>query len=194
MDALDTLRKIGVTDVHSVIGRRRFPAATPADSGSRRQRSSTSTRARERMAKGARRRTPNGRLVPAVEYLQSQRVRMMMMTKLAEATAHVDVYIVASNNNGMGGPGGRGRGGRGATETPPAPQTRAPADAAQRHSNMANLASIPRSTSRTVSAKRQPDQHDVLRQPFREMEILALAKAYQDAAGFHLKTPDKIDT
>src|SRR5262249_10629434 len=48
----------------------------------------------------------SARLVPAVEYLQSQRARMMMMMKLAEATAGVDVYLVASGNNGGGG--GRG--------------------------------------------------------------------------------------
>src|SRR4030095_6775123 len=64
---------------------------------------------------------PNGRLIPAVEYLQSQRVRMMMMMKLAEATAHVDVYVVASNNTGGGEGGGRGGrvGGRGAAPTNP---------------------------------------------------------------------------
>jgi Asp-tRNA(Asn)/Glu-tRNA(Gln) amidotransferase A subunit family amidase len=153
---------------------------------------------------------PNGRLVPAVEYLQAQRLRMMMMTKLAEATAHVDVYIVASNNNGMGGPGGgRGRGsdGRGGDATdaqtpaagrgrgrgdgePPRPQT-----PTQRHSTMANLAcypamNVPNGFSETGS----PTNATFFAQPFREMEIIALAKAYQDAAGFHLKKPTKLDT
>jgi len=47
------------------------------------------------------------RLIPAVEYLQSQRARMMMMMKLAEATSQVDVYLVASSGNNAG-PGGRG--------------------------------------------------------------------------------------
>ena len=47
-------------------------------------------------------------LVPAVEYLQSQRARSMMMMKLAEATADVDVYVVPTNSGGGGG--GRGRG------------------------------------------------------------------------------------
>src|SRR6185436_1526814 len=47
---------------------------------------------------------PNGRLIPAVEYLRSQRVRMMMMEKLAEATANVDVYVVAANPSTGGGP------------------------------------------------------------------------------------------
>src|SRR5262245_61405438 len=45
---------------------------------------------------------PNGRLIPAVEYLRSQRVRMMMMVQLAEATSKIDVYIVAANNTGGG--------------------------------------------------------------------------------------------
>ena len=53
---------------------------------------------------------PSAWLTPAVEFLQSQRVRMMMMMKLAEATKGFDVYIVASNNAGgtvgrAGGPG-----------------------------------------------------------------------------------------
>ena len=44
----------------------------------------------------------------------------MMMMSLAEATAHVDVYIVASNNNGVGRPEPR-RAEEGATPpTPPA--------------------------------------------------------------------------
>src|SRR5262249_43296854 len=51
---------------------------------------------------------PNGRLIPAVEYLRAQRIRMMMMEKLAKATENVDVYLVGANPFGEGG--GRGRG------------------------------------------------------------------------------------
>src|SRR6185436_16528582 len=40
--------------------------------------------------------SPSNRLMPAVDYIQAQRVRMMMMQKLEEATRHVDVYLVAS--------------------------------------------------------------------------------------------------
>jgi Asp-tRNA(Asn)/Glu-tRNA(Gln) amidotransferase A subunit family amidase len=79
---------------------------------------------------------PNGRLIPAVEYLRSQRVRMMMMMKLAEATANVDVYVVAANPSVGGGPP--------ATTTasePPRPTT--PQSPAQRHFAMANLARNP---------------------------------------------------
>jgi Asp-tRNA(Asn)/Glu-tRNA(Gln) amidotransferase A subunit family amidase len=152
---------------------------------------------------------PNGRLVPAVEYLRAQRVRMMMMMKLAEATANFDAYIVASNNTGGGGRGegrgGEGRGaegrggqgrGRGAETTtgggsgePPRPQT-----PAQRHSNMANLAcypaiNIPNGFADTGS----PTNVTFFARPFAEMELLALAKAYQDAAGFHLRKPAALD-
>ena len=51
-------------------------------------------------------------LTPAVEFLQQQRVRMLMMMKLEEATRGVDVYLVGSNNTGgtPGPAGGRGRG------------------------------------------------------------------------------------
>ena len=54
---------------------------------------------------------PTARLLPAVEYLQQQRLRMMMMTELAAATKGIDVYLVASNNGGAAGGGGRGRAG-----------------------------------------------------------------------------------
>jgi Asp-tRNA(Asn)/Glu-tRNA(Gln) amidotransferase A subunit family amidase len=61
-----------------------------------------------RMASGTNR--PTARLLPAVEYLQQQRLRMMMMTDLAAATKGIEVSLVASNNGGAAG-GGRGRGG-----------------------------------------------------------------------------------
>jgi Asp-tRNA(Asn)/Glu-tRNA(Gln) amidotransferase A subunit family amidase len=130
---------------------------------------------------------PAGRLIPAVEYLQSQRVRMMMMTQLAEATAHVDVYVVASNNNGTGG--GRGAGAPAPSSEPPRPQT-----PTQRHSTMANLAcypaiNVPNGFSETGS----PTNMTFFARPFREMELIALAKAYQDVARFHLARPSKLD-
>jgi len=149
-----------------------------------------------------------GRLVPAVEYLQSQRVRMMMMIKLAEVTAGVDVYVAASNQQlgggGRGGPGAPGgdtpggagdpgagtggAGGRGGGDN--RPQT-----PGQRHSTMANLAcypaiNIPNGFNETGS----PTNVTFFARPYGEMELLAFAKAYQDAAGFHLKRPTKLDT
>jgi Asp-tRNA(Asn)/Glu-tRNA(Gln) amidotransferase A subunit family amidase len=141
----------------------------------------------------------NGRLIPAVEYLRSQRLRMMMMMKLAEATANVDVYVVASNNTGGGG-GGRGGGAAGGA-TPDSPGTTAPSEPprpqtpTQRHFTMANLAcypaiNVPNGFAETGS----PTNLTFFARPFGEMELLALAKAYQDAAGFHLKHPTAMET
>ena len=138
---------------------------------------------------------PAGRLVPGVEYLQAQRVRMMMMTQLAEATSHVDVYVVGSNNNGRD-TRGEGRGAEpGTTPAAPRPEARRPQTATQRHSAMANLAcypaiNVPNGFSETGS----PTNMTLFAQPFREREILALAKAYQDKAGFHLRRPPRLES
>jgi Asp-tRNA(Asn)/Glu-tRNA(Gln) amidotransferase A subunit family amidase len=155
-------------------------------------------------------------LTPAVEYLQQQRVRMMMMMKLEEATRGLDVYVVASNNSG-GTPGPAGRG-RGATPDPTAADPAAadaargagagrgagrgggrggdagPANPAQRHSTMANSACYPAiNVPDGFAASGQPTNVTFFARPFGETELLALAKAYQDAAGFHLRKPLKLD-
>ena len=149
------------------------------------------------------------RLIPAVEYLQSQRVRMMMMTELANVTADFDVYVVAANASAGGG-GGRGRGtdpaaaetgaptgerggegrGRGrGTGEPPRPQ-----GPAQRHFTMANLAGYPAiNIPNGFTDAGTPTNVTFFARPFGEAELLALAKAYQDAAGFHLMRPTKLD-
>jgi Asp-tRNA(Asn)/Glu-tRNA(Gln) amidotransferase A subunit family amidase len=137
---------------------------------------------------------PAGRLVPGVEYLQAQRVRMMMMTQLAEATAHVDVYVVASNNNGRDTRGAGRVADPGASSAAPRPETPRPQTATQRHSAMANLAcypaiNVPNGFSETGS----PTNMTFFARPFGELPILALAKAYQDKAGFHLQRPPRLD-
>jgi Asp-tRNA(Asn)/Glu-tRNA(Gln) amidotransferase A subunit family amidase len=130
---------------------------------------------------------PAGRLIPAVDYLRSQRVRMMMMEKLAEATANLDVYVVAANPSVGGGPPAATPG-----SEPPRPAT--PQTPAQRHFAMANLAcypaiNIPNGFLETGS----PTNVTFYARPFGEMELIALAKAYQDAAGIHLKRPTALD-
>jgi Asp-tRNA(Asn)/Glu-tRNA(Gln) amidotransferase A subunit family amidase len=135
----------------------------------------------------------NARLVPAVEYLQSQRARMMMMMKLAEATAGVDVYLVASGNNGGGG----GRGAAAASDVPPAGARRgggqgAPQSSpASRHSTFANLACYPAvNVVPGFTEAGTPMSMTFFARPFAECELLAVAKAYQDKAGHHRKHPD----
>lgn len=148
----------------------------------------------EKARRGARH---SSRLIPAVEYLQSQRSRMMTMTELAKATEGIDVYVVGASprrGGGRGGRGGRGgtapagargggRGGRGGA--PPRPQT-----PARRHSSMANLACYPAiNVPNGFTEGGTPTNVTFFARPFREHELLALAKAYQDAAGFHLREP-----
>jgi Asp-tRNA(Asn)/Glu-tRNA(Gln) amidotransferase A subunit family amidase len=132
----------------------------------------------------------SNRLLTAVDYIQAQRVRMMMMQKLEEATRHVDVYVVASNSNGVAAPrppagAGGGGGGRG----PQGPQS-----PTQRHSSIANLGGYPAmNVPNGFGESGSPTNFVVFGQPFREMEIIALVKAYQDVAGFHLMKPTKMD-
>ena len=155
-------------------------------------------------------------LTPAVEYLQQQRVRMLMMMKLEEATRGMDVYLVASNNTGgtPGPTGGRGRG-AGAPDAPGDPAAAeaargggagrgagrggggrgdgVSANPAQRHFTMANLACYPAiNVPNGFAANGQPTNVTFFARPFGETELLALAKAYQDAAGFHLRKPVKL--
>lgn len=125
------------------------------------------------------------RLIPAVEYLQSQRVRAMMMAKLAKATASVDVYVVPAN----GGGGGGARGGRGGPAPDGAPT--AAQSPTRRHFAMANSAGYPAtSVPNGFTETGTPTAITFYARPFGELRLLALTKAYQDASGFHLKHPN----
>jgi Asp-tRNA(Asn)/Glu-tRNA(Gln) amidotransferase A subunit family amidase len=141
----------------------------------------------------------SARVMPAVEFLQSQRARMMMMMKLAEATADVDVYLVPAPGGGGGG-AGRGRGGA-TTPTdgaPPAGRGRGGFDAqrrsvTQRHFNMANLACYPAlAVPNGFYDSGSPGSITFMARPFGEAELLAVAKAFQDASGHHLKHPNLV--
>jgi Asp-tRNA(Asn)/Glu-tRNA(Gln) amidotransferase A subunit family amidase len=81
----------------------------------------------------------SNRLLPAVDYIQAQRVRMMMMQRLEEATRHVDVYIVASNSTGAPPPPRPA----GAADAPRRPFNSGPQSPTQRHSSIANLGGYP---------------------------------------------------
>ena len=120
-----------------------------------------------------------GRLIPAVDYLQSQRLRSIMMKELAEATAAVDVYLAPSTNGNPRSPG---------DARPPVPAP--PPNVSQRHFQMANLAcypglAVPNGFANTGA----PTSILFMAQPYNEGKLLALAKAYQDATDFHLRQP-----
>ncbi len=149
----------------------------------------------------------SSRAVPAVEYLQSQRARSMMMAKLAEATEHVDVYVVPVQGGGGGAGRGRGaapgttavtdgaaapaapggRGGRGGGGGGGNPQRRS---VVGRHFSMANLACYPAlNVVNGFTDVGTPTNITLYARPFGEAELLALGKAYQDASEFHTKHP-----
>lgn len=118
------------------------------------------------------------RMIPAVDYLQSQRMRSIMMRDLAAATAGVDVYLAPSTNGGPRPP-------EGATAPQPPPSS-----VSQRHSQMANLACYPGlALPNGLAASGAPTSVLFMAQPFGEAKLLAVAKAYQDATGFQLAQP-----
>jgi Asp-tRNA(Asn)/Glu-tRNA(Gln) amidotransferase A subunit family amidase len=126
----------------------------------------------------------SSRTIPAVEYLQSQRARMLMMMKLAEATADVDVYL-APTNTGAGPAAGRG-----SADAPPPSNAQRMRSPVQRHFTMANLACYPAlAVPNGFTSSGSPGSVTFYARPFGEAELLAAGKAYQDAAGFHLQHP-----
>ena len=133
----------------------------------------------------------NGYLISAPHYLQQQRARMMMMMELQKATAHVDVYLVGSTNTGIPAPP---RPAGTAADAPRPPQPDRVQSPSQRHFGYANLAGYPAiNLPNGFGETGSPTNAVIYAQPFRELEIIALAKAYQDAAGFHLRKPTKLD-
>jgi Asp-tRNA(Asn)/Glu-tRNA(Gln) amidotransferase A subunit family amidase len=147
------------------------------------------------------------RLLPAVEFLQAQRTRMMMMMQLAESTAGVDIYLVPANGGGGAPAGGRGRGAAGTPATPGSDAAAPPAarggagagggngprrnSVIQRHFAMANSAGYPAlNIPNGFAESGSPRAITFYARPFMDGELLALGKAYQDVAGFHLKKPN----
>jgi Asp-tRNA(Asn)/Glu-tRNA(Gln) amidotransferase A subunit family amidase len=132
------------------------------------------------------------RLVPAVEYLQAQRVRAMIMRQFAAVVSKYDVYIapyidMRAGGAGRAGKAGRaGQAGRGEGAPPPAP----PPSAIRDHFQVANLCGYPAvSVPNGFTAEGRPTSITFLGRLYAEAEMLAVARAYQERAGFHLKHP-----
>jgi Asp-tRNA(Asn)/Glu-tRNA(Gln) amidotransferase A subunit family amidase len=136
----------------------------------------------------------SARLMNVVDYLQGQRARMMMMTALAKATSGVDVYLVAAGapnpnpGGGRGGPGGRG--------AAPARGAAGRGGGGNNHTSMANAACYPAVnvtigfTEKTENAPvGSPINMVFYAPPFKETELLFVAKSYQDVAKVHTIHP-----
>lgn len=101
-----------------------------------------------------------GRFVPAVEYLRAQRVRTLLMKRMAEAMTDVDLYV-GSPDNGL----------------------------------LTNLTGhpvvcLPNGLRRGAGGVETPTSLTFTGRLWGEAELLAVAKAYQDATGHHLRRPD----
>jgi Asp-tRNA(Asn)/Glu-tRNA(Gln) amidotransferase A subunit family amidase len=116
------------------------------------------------------------RFIPAVEYLQSQRLRAQMMQLLAKATEGVDVYLAPSAN-------GNPRNADGTNNNTNPNKT-------QQHSQMANLACYPGlALPNGFTAQGTPTSINFMSRPFGEAELMKVAKVYQDATPFNLMKP-----
>ncbi|MEW6320669.1 MAG: amidase family protein [Acidobacteriota bacterium] len=130
----------------------------------------------------------SSRLVPAVEYLQAQRVRAQVMRQFAAAVSRFDVYIAPymAMRGGTGGPPTPPGG-----STPPAgppPQQRP--SVIRDHFQVANLCGYPAvSVPHGFTADGLPTSITFLGRLYNETAILGLARAYQERAGWHRKTP-----
>jgi Asp-tRNA(Asn)/Glu-tRNA(Gln) amidotransferase A subunit family amidase len=116
------------------------------------------------------------RFVPAVEYLQSQRLRSRMMQQLAAATAAVDVYLAPSTGGNPRPPG---------TDNSTRPQNHT-----QQHFQMANLAGYPAiALPNGFASSGSPTSITFMARPYGEAALLAVARAYQDATDFNRLRP-----
>jgi Asp-tRNA(Asn)/Glu-tRNA(Gln) amidotransferase A subunit family amidase len=138
------------------------------------------------------------RLVPAIEYLQTQRVRAMIMRQFADVVGKFDVYVAPYINMRAGGPGraadagaagraggaGRDAGAGRSSDTPPPPSP------IRDHFGVANLCGYPAvSIPNGFTADGHPTSITFLGRLYNEGEILAVARAYQERAGWHLRHP-----
>lgn len=124
-----------------------------------------------------------GHFTPAVEFLQGQRIRHIIMRKFADVAGKFDVYV-APFINARGSPPGGGAAAGGPPPTPPPPS------ALRDHFQVANSCGYPAvAVPNGFAATGQPTSITFMGRLYNEADLLALARAYQEASGFHLKHP-----
>ena len=107
------------------------------------------------------------RLLPASDYLDANRIRLLLMQELARLTSDVDVYVVPFDYADY-----------------------TPNTVADAHTAAANLAGLPSiAVPHGFDEKGHPTSLTFVGRVFGETEMLTLAKAYQDETGWHLKHP-----
>ena len=130
------------------------------------------------------------RVVPAVEYLQAQRIRAMIMRQFADVVSKFDVYVAPYIDMRAGAAGAAGRSGRsggsGGSDRPVAP----PPSAIRDHFQVANLCGYPAvSVPNGFTAEGRPTSITFLGRLYNEADMLAVARAYQERAGWTQRRP-----
>lgn len=106
-------------------------------------------------------------LVPAVDYLHSQRLRTVLMEKMDRLMESVDAYVVPFDYADY-----------------------TPNPVATRNTHLTNLTGHPSVTLPSgFNEKGNPTSITFIGKLFGEAEMLAVAKAYQDSSGWHLRHP-----
>jgi Asp-tRNA(Asn)/Glu-tRNA(Gln) amidotransferase A subunit family amidase len=130
-----------------------------------------------------------GQTVPAVAYLQAQSVRGIMMQQLSDALGDFEVYVTPYGDS-------RTRLSEN-PQSPVPPPASSPANPPTRRSatshffQLANHACYPAvAVCNGFGDDGLPTGIVFVGKPFSEAKILAVAKAFQDAAGFHQRVPD----
>ncbi len=113
----------------------------------------------------------------------------MIMRQFADAVSKYDVYVAPYLDMRAGAGGGRGgRGGRGGD--PNAPAAPPPPNAIRDHFQVANLCGYPAvSVPNGFTADGRPTSITFMGRLYAEAEMLAVARAYQEKSGWHLRHP-----
>jgi len=107
------------------------------------------------------------RLLPAMEYLNAQRIRTLLMQEMARVMENIDVYVVPFDYGDY-----------------------TPNPIATLNTGVTNLTGHPGvCVPHGFNEKGDPTSITFIGKLFGEAAMLALAKAYQDATGWHLKHP-----
>jgi Asp-tRNA(Asn)/Glu-tRNA(Gln) amidotransferase A subunit family amidase len=188
---LETLRSMGITpepfDLSSL------PTTLVGGSGGILGAESAASFDRFLRSGGAERLTNKGRangfrqnrLIPAVEYLQAQRARALLMRQFAATVGRFDVYVAPYMAV-------RGGAAAAAASTPSVPPPSQPPSAIRDHFQVANVCGYPAvSVPNGFTADGKPTSITFLGRLYNEAQIMALAKAYQDRAGW-TKTQPKL--
>jgi Asp-tRNA(Asn)/Glu-tRNA(Gln) amidotransferase A subunit family amidase len=114
-----------------------------------------------------------GRFVPAVEYLQATRARMLLMEAMQQKMAGIDVYLFPISS-------GRAR----------VPGARVPGSVLNLNTTLTNLTGHPGIVVRNgFNAEGRPTSMTMIGRIYGEAQMLSLAHAYQMATEWHLRHP-----